>query len=155
TIGGNPTAGIESADRAFAVAEELAIDRPTMALGYRGLARVYLGDMEGVEEIREAAALGEARGEGRDVARVYVNLIMLEHGADGPRAALETQTHALEFSRTRGLAETVALARMGSLDPLLDLGRLDELLALGSELDREASNIGSDYVLMYARAALL
>jgi tetratricopeptide (TPR) repeat protein len=155
TIGGDPRAGIESAERAFAVAAELGIDRPTMALGYRGLARFYLGDIAGVEDVREAALLGALRGEGRDAAIVYQNLLMLEHIARGPAASLEAQQGALEFASTRGLAEMVTFARMGALDPLIDLGRLEELLVLAGELERDAGEIGSDYVLMYIRAALL
>ena len=155
TIGGDPRAGIESAERAFAVAAELGIDRPTMALGYRGLARFYLGDIDGVDDVREAALLGALRGEGRDAAIVYQNLLMLEHIARGPAASLEAQAGALEFSSTRGLTEMVTFARMGALDPLLDLGRLEELLVLAGELERHATEIGSDYVLMYIRAALL
>jgi class 3 adenylate cyclase/tetratricopeptide (TPR) repeat protein len=154
TVGGDPRGGIESAERAFAVAEELGLPRPATALGYRGLARFYLGDMDGVEDVREAASLGASRGVGRDAAVAHWNLAVLEHLVHGPGAALEAYDRMLDFSRRRGLAEMVTNARVFALEPMLDLGQLEELIALAQELEAYAEAM-STYLLVYTRSALL
>jgi class 3 adenylate cyclase/tetratricopeptide (TPR) repeat protein len=155
TVGGDPRGGLVSAERAFAVAEELGMERPTTALGYRGLARFYLGDMDGVEDVREAASLGASRGVGRDAAVAHWNLAVLEHLVHGPRASLEGYDRMLDFSRRRGLAEMVTNARVFALEPMLDLGRLEELIVLAGELAEHAVEAKSTYLLVYTRSALL
>jgi class 3 adenylate cyclase/tetratricopeptide (TPR) repeat protein len=154
TVGGDPQGGIESAERAFAVAEELGLPRPATALGYRGLARFYLGDMNGVEDVREGASLGASRGVGRDAAVAHWNLAVLEHLVHGPRAALEAYDRMLDFSRRRGLAEMVTNARVFALEPMLDLGQLEDLIALAEELEAYAEAM-STYLLVYTRSVLL
>ena len=155
TIGGDPRAGIDASERAFAVAGELGIERPTLALGYRGLARFYLGDMDGLDDVREAAELGAARGEGRDAGLTFHNLIMFEHVARGPAAALDARGRAAGFARERGLTEMWTLARMGGLDSMLDLGDLDDALLIATELEEQAEALSSGYILLYTRAWLL
>ncbi len=155
TVGGDPQRGLVSAERAFAVAEELGVERPTTALGYRGLARFYLGDMDGMEDVREAASLGASRGGGRDAAVAHWNVGLLEHLVHGPRASLEGYDRMLEFSRRRGLREMVTNARVWALEPMLDLGRLEELTVLGGELEAQVAEAGSSYLLLYTRSALL
>jgi hypothetical protein len=155
TISGDPRAGIEMAERAFAAADELGVERPSVALGYRGIARCYLGDMGGVEDLRQAAALGAAHGDGRDAGVTYVNLQAVEHLARGPAVSLEVREAATEFAARRGLAEMVEFSRIYALEPLLDLGRIDELLDLAGELEQHAEAVGSDYSLFCVRSALL
>jgi len=155
TVRGDPHGGIASAERAFAVAQELGIPRPTTALGYRGLARFYLGDMDGIEDVREAASLGAARGVGRDAAVAHWNVALLEYLVHGPRASLEAYDRMLEFSRRRGLAEMVTNARVFALEPMLDLGELEELIVLAGELEEYTEATSAAYLLVYTRSALL
>ena len=46
-----------SAERALALADELGLDRPARALGYRGSPAADLGDAGGLDDMREAIAL--------------------------------------------------------------------------------------------------
>jgi hypothetical protein len=155
TLSGNPQAAIECAERAFAVAAELGVDRPTMALEFYGIARFHSGNIDGIDDLREAASLAVSRGEGRDAATNQVNLLIFEHLVRGPFAALEIYESALEFSKQRGLSEMIDLSRVFALEPMLDLGRIDELLGLAGELEQRLVAAGNDFGLIYTRSALL
>jgi len=154
-IAGAPRAGIERADRAFALAAELGIDRPTRALSARGLARAHLGDLAGIDDLRDAIRLGTERGEGRVVGNAYVNLMLLEHVAHGPAAMVNVYKEGLDFSSRRSLQETATRLRMAALEALLDLGQFEQLFDLAEELVRQVGEIRSDYVLLYTRSTLL
>jgi class 3 adenylate cyclase len=155
TVAGDSQLGIDTAERAFALADELGIERPSVALGFRGVARCQLGDVGGIDDLRQAAELAASRGEGRDAAIAYVSLQLVEHVTHGPAAALETGNTALAFSAERGLREMVEASRISSLEPLLDLGRLEEILALGVELERRAEEVGSVFHLIAVRSSLI
>ena len=155
TLSGKPQAAIECAERAFAVAEELGVDRPTMALEFYGMARMHSGDLDGIDDLREAASLAISRGEGRDAATKQVNLLIFEHLVRGPSAALEIYDRALELAKQCGLSEMIDLSGVFALDPMLDLGRIDELLALASQLEQGFMEAGNEFGLIYTRAALL
>jgi class 3 adenylate cyclase/tetratricopeptide (TPR) repeat protein len=155
TLSGQPRAAIQSAERAFAVAEELGVDRPTMALEFYGIARFHSGYIDGIDDLREAASLAISRGEGRDAATNQVNLLIFEHLVRGPFAALEIYESVLEFSQQRGLSEMIDLSRVFALEPMLDVGRIDQLLALASEVEQRLVAAGNDFGLIYTRSALL
>ena len=146
---------IESAERAFAVAAALGIERPTTALAYRGCARFCLGDIGGVDDLREAAALAVLRGGGRAAAMAYLNLLVTEHLVTGPVAALEVCDQAVEFSTKRGLVEMADVTRVFAFEAMLDVGRVQELLTLAADIEGRLGTAGSDYVLVQIRTALL
>ena len=153
--GGDPRSGVESAERAFEVADELGIERPPVALGFRGLSRFYLGDLGGLDDLRRAAELGERLGEGRDAALWMHNLAMLDHVARGPAASWTEFAYAQDFAARRGLREMETFARMGALEPLLDLGRIGTVLDDAERLEAGAVEAGSDYVLLYVRSLMV
>src|SRR5262249_19581931 len=65
---------IAAAERALALAAELDLPEPARALGFRGVARAYLGERRGLEDTREALRLASERGEGRTAAVLHNNL---------------------------------------------------------------------------------
>ena len=73
---------IAAADRARALAETLGLPEPARALGYRGYARAYLGDADGLAEMERALALLVEQGAGR----------RRRHPAEQPRASPATRS---------------------------------------------------------------
>ena len=69
----NPEA-VAVADRALALAAELGLPEPALALGMRGVARCHLGQAAGVEDVRRALQLALEQGLGRDTGLIYALL---------------------------------------------------------------------------------
>ncbi|HET6744724.1 MAG TPA: adenylate/guanylate cyclase domain-containing protein, partial [Candidatus Limnocylindria bacterium] len=65
---------IETFDRAMAIASDLGLPTPGRAMGFRGRARLTLGDVGGMEDFRESITLCVAAGQGRDIAINKVNM---------------------------------------------------------------------------------
>ena len=141
---------IDVAARALALASELGLPRPARTLGYRGMARVNLGDAGGLEDFREAIELATEAGQGREVAVLHNNLGIMRIGFEGPRASLEVVRAGIAYAEPRGLTEMLEVLRSNTLDQLVDTGELDEALTLAAELAErfEASGdvVGLDLV---------
>ena len=127
-------AAIASAERALTLADQLEVDRPARALGYRGAARGHLGDAGGIDDMREAISLATQAGQGRDVAILHDNLGIQLWVHSGPQAALDQLRKGIAYATTRGLAEIAAASTATTLDPLVDAGNLDESLAVAAAL---------------------
>ena len=88
-VGGALREAIAAAERALALAAELGLPEPARALGSRGAARAYLGDRQGLEDMRRALALALEQGQGREAAVIYNNLALVSWQYEGPQAALD------------------------------------------------------------------
>ena len=96
---GNYGDGETTADRAIALAEQLAGPRPARAIGYRGSARAGLGDPGSPQSFREAIALATEAGQGREVALLHNNLGTTLWGFEGPAAALEVFRQGIAYAK--------------------------------------------------------
>ena len=94
-IGGTYVAAIRAADRARAVAETLGLPEPARALGYRGYARVHLGDADGIAEMERALALLVEQGVGRDTAHLHNNLALGRYPIEDRPALSQPSTRDL------------------------------------------------------------
>jgi tetratricopeptide (TPR) repeat protein len=127
-IRGRSREGIDFADRAIDLADELGLPCPALALGARGYARADLGDPAGLEDFRQAISLATDAGQGRDGALLLGNMSYKLWLLEGPAAALEV---ILETSPSRrpavdGGAEST---RAFMLDLLFDMGEIDDVVA--------------------------
>ena len=73
-MAGRGREAIASADRALAVAAELGMPVPALALGTRGEARANLGDLDGFAEMERAIGLLAGRGVATEAAQLMNNL---------------------------------------------------------------------------------
>src|SRR5207248_237758 len=128
-VTGRYTAAVETADRALAFAEQLALPVPGAALGVRGFARCYVGDLGGLEDAERALELLVSAGQGRNAAVVQHNLACTRWFVEGPAAAVATLEEAQIFSTARGLVESAQIHTASSSVFLVDNGRFDEGLA--------------------------
>jgi tetratricopeptide (TPR) repeat protein len=78
---------IAGADRARAVAAEIGLPEPALALHLRGVCRCSLGEEDGVEDLRRALGLALEQGLGRETAVIHGNLTGMIWLYQGPQAA--------------------------------------------------------------------
>ena len=143
---------IATAGRALGVAEQQRLARPGRALGFRGVARCYLGDVDGLADMEQALALLVREGKGRDAAVLYNNLAFVRWFLEGPAAALAQLEQGEAFATARGLTEVAHVVASSLGRALLELGRLDEALAQTQRLVPALEQSGNVLALCELRA---
>jgi tetratricopeptide (TPR) repeat protein len=128
-LSGSYAEGISAADRALELAAQLGLQEPARALGYRGMARAYLGEDGAIGEMERAFAMLLESGAGRDAATIQNNLAIARYPLEGVAPSLAAFEAGIGFCHQRGLveAEWVLLTNRPGL--LAELGRPDEALA--------------------------
>ncbi len=146
---------IAAADRALDLADTLGLPEPARALGYRGYARAYLGDADGLAEMERALALLVERGAGRDAAILQNNLAIARYPLEGPARSLSDFEKGIAFCKQRGLGEPAAVLEGNCPGVLAELGRPDEALERAGRLVMAFEAIGDTHDLCEVRAAEL
>jgi class 3 adenylate cyclase/tetratricopeptide (TPR) repeat protein len=146
---------IAAAERALGLAQELGLAEPARALGARGCARAYLGEREGLADMRRALALAVEQGRGRDSALLHNNLALVTWLYEGPEAALGACREGVEFCERRGIAEfALAIAAM-SLTFLAECGRGEVALDQADALAARAEAAGDTTTVIESRSVQL
>jgi class 3 adenylate cyclase/tetratricopeptide (TPR) repeat protein len=120
---------IAAAERALALAAELGLPEPAGALGHRGAARCYLGEREGLEDMRLALQLAVEQGQGRAAAVLHNNLAVGSWLYEGPQAALAACRAGIDFCARRGITELALGIGAISQTFLAELGQTEQALA--------------------------
>ncbi|TMK80941.1 MAG: hypothetical protein E6G47_05125 [Actinobacteria bacterium] len=142
---------IADADRAIELAERTGErEAAARAQNFRGYARVALGDLDGMRELRESINTALALGLGRTTAVSYSNLGAALLMVDGPRASMECGREGLAFAEARGLWEMASFLRNGILTTLVCSGDWDDALRLGAQVAQEAKDAGAEYEEVFA-----
>ena len=131
---GDHREAIEHANRALALAAQLGLPEPPRALGFRGGARVSLGDAGGLDDARRALKGATAQGLGREVALLYNNLAEDAWLIEGPRQRLELARKGARFATRRGIDQLALHIDSATVRALADLGSLNEAISLAEEL---------------------
>jgi class 3 adenylate cyclase/tetratricopeptide (TPR) repeat protein len=142
-IAGAYAEAIAAADRARELAERLDLPEPARAVGYRGFARVYLGDADGVAEMERALVVLLQQEAGRDVATLRNNLALARYPLQGPARTLSDFEEAIAFCEQRGLAEPAAALEDNCPGLLAELGRPEEALERAARLAAVAEASGA------------
>jgi class 3 adenylate cyclase/tetratricopeptide (TPR) repeat protein len=154
-VWGDHREAIEHADRALALAAQLGLPEPVRARGFRGGARVFLGDAGGLEDMRTALAAATAQGLGFDVALLYLNLAEGTWLVEGSRQRLELAREGARFARRRGIDEATLFLDAATVGALADLGALEEAVRLADELAPRLEETGSVFTGVEVRSAQL
>ena len=144
---------IAAAERALELAERLGLDEPARALGARGGSRAYLGQRDGLADMRRALALALEQGRGRDAALLHNNLAIASWLYEGPDAALAACRDGIEFCERRGITEFASGISAMSLTFLVECGRNREALHEAEPLAARAEAAGDALTLVEARSA--
>jgi tetratricopeptide (TPR) repeat protein len=152
TVSGHLDEAIGWAERSLDLSSRLDAEhlRPR-ALSYRGVARTYRGDLDGVGDLEEALRIAERLGLGRESVMPLLIMAEIAWASDGPARALETAERAEELASRRGLGEITVASRTTKLGPLFELGRWDELLGVAGAVVDWSETAGAGYEVLSAR----
>jgi class 3 adenylate cyclase/tetratricopeptide (TPR) repeat protein len=142
-MGGAYEDAIVSAERALSSAAELGLAQPAHALGYRGGSRSFLGDRDGLEDMRRALELAIEQGLTRQAAVIHNNLAICAWLYEGPSSAVAACAEGLEFSERRGITEWALGIAAQSLTFRAQTGDAEETLAETGSLAARLEEIGS------------
>jgi class 3 adenylate cyclase/tetratricopeptide (TPR) repeat protein len=144
---------VELSDRSLSLARSLGMEEPVpRALGFRGAARCNLGDLSGLEDLREALHLALKLGLGREAARMRGLQAEVLWITDGPARALDISRSGIELAERRGSTDLAMAFRAETLLPLFDLGDWDLLLELAGQVLRWAGPDGERYFTLLAQS---
>jgi class 3 adenylate cyclase/tetratricopeptide (TPR) repeat protein len=137
-VDADPEPAVALAERAIAVARAIGTaDRGLVhGLQVRGGARCDLGDAGGLDDLRASLRISLDQGHVLHSAVSYVNLADYLWAEEGPEAGLAAHREGIELCDRRGLRRQGAWGRAETLWMLFELGRWDELLAVGDEVAR-------------------
>jgi len=140
------------AERSLELAATLGTSelRPS-GLSFRGMARCYLGDLDGLDDLREALDAAQRQGLSRESAQVLLILAEIRWAVEAPTRALETVREGADLAERRGLVDMLVSCRTLSLGPLFDLGRWDELLRVADEVVGRSRDSGGEYAAALAQ----
>ncbi len=120
---------IAAAETALQLALQLELAEPAHALGQIGAARAYLGNEQGLFDMRRALVLAMERDRARDAAILHNNLALVTWEYEGPLAALELCREGLAYCERRGIAEVALFIAAMRLTLLAASGRSEEAIA--------------------------
>ena len=137
----------EWADRALELARRLGVEslepRP---LGFRGMARCYLGDFDGIDDVRTALVISLQQGLSRESARTLAILAELQWADEGPASAVVASEEGTTLAERRGVSDMAAWCRCSSVGPLFELGRWDDVLVVGGGVVKWSRAGGGGYL---------
>jgi tetratricopeptide (TPR) repeat protein len=150
SVAGRFALAIDAAEEAIALADELGLDLPARALGYRGKSRAVLGDRDGLTDMRQALALALERGESREAAVLYNNLALELWPWEGPAASLTASEEGIDFCHRRGITSMGTAIAVQNLTFLADRGRTGEVLDRAELLAEQGETMGDLAIAMEA-----
>jgi class 3 adenylate cyclase/tetratricopeptide (TPR) repeat protein len=139
------------AKRALALMDQLDVrDQAPSALSVQGMARWYMGDGTGVDDLKAALEMASDLGLWRDAARLQAILGEFLWVTEGPETGLAATEEAVKVAERRGNTDLAMAFRAERFPPLFDAGRWDELLSSADELTAWARSTGEGYFTIVA-----
>jgi class 3 adenylate cyclase/tetratricopeptide (TPR) repeat protein len=149
-IRGEPHAALDWTGKAIPLAESLGLERFVLRnQQFRGIARCSLGDLGGVDDLRESLRRSLELGFTREAELGYNNLGSWLWLSAGAEEALRVYRDSVAFNERRGVWLRATWSRGEMTWPLFDAGQWDELLETARALeDLAAGRSGSQPELM-------
>jgi class 3 adenylate cyclase/tetratricopeptide (TPR) repeat protein len=144
---------LEWSERTLEMARQIGTREQTQrALQLRGIARGYLGDYGGTDDLRAAVDICVELGLGQDTYRAKANLSDFLWLVEGPQAGLETMREGVEWAKSHGVTAAFYWGTSESMWMRFDLGRWDEMLLLEQEVVAWADRVGGRYMETVAKS---
>jgi class 3 adenylate cyclase/tetratricopeptide (TPR) repeat protein len=126
---------LDWSQKALDLAEQLGLDAVVvMTRQFLGTARCELGDLGGLEDLRQAMEASLELGLGQETVRAHINLGDFVWYLEGPSRGLEVHRAGITFGERRGITGPVLWTKGETLWMLFDLGEWHELLRVADEL---------------------
>ena len=122
-------------EKALDIARDVdAREQVVRARQFRGFSRFDLGDLGGLEDLREALRLGLEWGLGLETANAHLNLGDWLWQVEGPESGLEVHREGIAFAERRGLRQAAMWIRAETAWILFELGEWDDLIRAADEV---------------------
>ena len=132
------------AEKALALGDRFHEGRHAVrARQFQGFARCELGDLGGLDDLREAVRLSSELGLGVETVLGYLNLGDWVWYAEGPDHGLAVHRSGIELARHRGLVESAMWTTAETVWMLYDAGGWDELLRVAADVTDWARSHGA------------
>jgi tetratricopeptide (TPR) repeat protein len=145
-------AAIEEADRALELSAGLGLPEPARALGFRGIARCFLGDVRGFADMQRALELSLQQGDSRGAAVLLANQTLARAHFEGPHAAVAQSRQAQAFCEQRGIAEGLLMMASEEVSFLAESGQVAQALSEAGSVIEQAEERGNLPSLIQARS---
>jgi tetratricopeptide (TPR) repeat protein len=151
SVSGRSHEALASSQKTIDLARRLGLqDHLARALQFRGGPRCQLGDLRGLEDLRESLHITLDLGLGYYTVNAYGNLAEEIWRIEGPAPALELYRAGIEFGDRRGIVFKTRWIEAESLWSLFDIGAWDELLERAARILRWDEGYGGSQVGLMA-----
>ena len=135
-IAGRPDESLEWAAKAIPLAERLRLDGYVQrTIQFRGLARFQLGDLGGLDDLRETLRVCLERGLAHEAMLAFNNYGSVLWDASGAHSAIPIYREGIEFNERRGASGPAMWNRAELTWLLFDAGEWDEVLELADVIE--------------------
>ncbi|HET7808587.1 MAG TPA: adenylate/guanylate cyclase domain-containing protein [Gaiellaceae bacterium] len=132
-LAGRSREAVAAADKSLELAARFdALPRVSGSYEHRGVGRCELGDLDGLDDLREGLRLARFNGTARAVIVAHNNLGHMEWLLESPRNGLETKLEGIDYAARRG-AESWWI-QTETMWMNFDLGKWDQVIATADEL---------------------
>ena len=150
-MAGNSKECLEAAERAVDLSKRLHVEEKALfARQARGIALCELGDLSGLDALRDALESAREAGNGLSTGVAYNNLGHFLWIMESARRGLDTKLEGVEYGLRRGLKGSALWTRMETMWVRFDLGEWDQVLETAAELLENQGTLGETQVLAVA-----
>ena len=142
---------LATTERATRLGSAIGQEMPSILLETKGEARLRLGDVGALKDMRAAVQVAVERNDGYAAAVCYNNLGNAVALYEGPGAALEIYRAGQAWSEERGVRDAALFNRGGACSSHFEMGNIDAALVSALALEQEAEAHGSPFPLMDPR----
>jgi class 3 adenylate cyclase/tetratricopeptide (TPR) repeat protein len=120
-----------------------------------GQARAGLGDVGGLQDMRQSIDLLIEAGDGGRAVLDYMNFAIMVAHTEGPRSALRLTEEGLAFAQSRGVRPEAIGMEINALHFRYDSGEHEMVLREATRLEAEMARLGADPMLREIRSTAL
>jgi class 3 adenylate cyclase/tetratricopeptide (TPR) repeat protein len=153
-MSGDVDEGRALSERALVLAARMQLPEVTgRALQWRGTVRTVEGDLDGVDDLREALRVCLDNGLAQHASAAYVNLGDMLWDTEGLAEGLAVYREGISFSEARGMRTVANWAKAETTWVLFAMGRWDECLRVCDEVLTVDDALGASQMGVIARSS--
>ena len=151
---GGPEEAIRRSERTIAACGDLDVPEAVDALDCRGMARIDLGDVGGLDDLQDALAAASRLGLGEELLVLQFNTGSALLALRGVEASMAMSRSGMEAARLRGSSSFLRAHRAGLFVGLRHAGAWNEALAEARDLEPELDRADDVFTHVLVRSVL-